>query len=62
MEMKGEKQIIRNAWRKTGYEWFPKELDEITAAAVTNTEEDKEEVAAVLDASDLEQELPHYIF
>jgi hypothetical protein len=36
-EMKGKEQIIKNAWRKTGYEWFPKEVDEITEAAVTFT-------------------------
>jgi len=24
-EMKSEVGIIRNAWLKTGYEWFPKE-------------------------------------
>ena len=59
--MKGEEQIIKNAWRKTGYEWFPKEVDEITEAAVTFTEED-EEIADVLDERLEEQELPHYIF
>ena len=60
-EMKGKEQIIKNAWRKTGYEWFPKEVDEITEAAVTFTEED-EEIAGVLDEHLEEQELPHYIF
>ena len=60
-EMKGKEQIIKNAWRKTGYEWFPKEVDEITEAAVTFTEED-EEIADVLDERLEEQELPHYIF
>ena len=24
-EMKGEEQIVKNAWMKTGYEWWPKE-------------------------------------
>ena len=55
-----KEQIIKNAWRKTGYEWFPKD-DEITEAAVTFTEED-EEIAGVLDVNLEEQELPHYIF
>jgi hypothetical protein len=39
-EMKREERIIQNAWRKTGYEWFPKEVAEISspaaAAAVMN--------------------------
>ena len=61
-EMKGKEQIIKNAWRKTGYEWFPKEVDEITEAAVTFTEED-EEIAGALEEHLEEQELlPHYIF
>ena len=35
-EMEREERIIKNAWRKTGYEWFPKEGSEIAiAAAVT---------------------------
>ena len=60
-EMKGKEQIIKNAWRKTGYEWFLKE-DEITEAAVTFTEED-EEIAGALEEHSEEQELlPHYIF
>ncbi len=46
-----KEQIIKNEWRKTGYEWFPKEVDEITEAAV-----------GVLDKHLEEQELPHYIF
>ena len=63
-EMKGKEQIIKNAWRKTGYEWFPKEVDEITEAAVTFTEEDKEIVGALEDEHSEEQDLllPHYIF
>ena len=24
-EMTGEEQIMKNAWMKTGYEWWPKE-------------------------------------
>ena len=43
------------------YEWFPKEVDEITAAAVSMTEEDKE-IVGVLDEHWEEQELPHDIF
>jgi hypothetical protein len=39
-EMKREERIIQNAWRKTGYEWFSKEVAEISspaaAAAVMN--------------------------
>ena len=31
-----EERIIKNAWRKTGYKWFSKEVDEITPAAVMN--------------------------
>jgi hypothetical protein len=31
-EIKGEEQIIKNAWQKTGYEWLPKEGGEIPAA------------------------------
>ena len=63
-EMKGKEQIIKNAWRKTGYEWFPKEVDEITEAAVTFTEEDEEIVRALDDEHSEEQDLllPHYIF
>ena len=70
-EMKREERIIKNAWRKTGYEWFPKEVDKITsavmkeggeiaiaaAAAVTMTEED-EAILGVLNEF-LEEELPH---
>jgi hypothetical protein len=59
--MKGKEQIIKNAWWKMGYEWFPKEVDEITEAAMVFTEEDKE-IAGVLDENLEEQELPHYIF
>jgi hypothetical protein len=60
-KIKGKEEIIKNAWRKTGYEWFPKEVDEITEAAVMFTEED-EEIAGVLEEHLEEQELPHYIF
>jgi hypothetical protein len=49
-EMKGKEQIIKNAWRKMGYEWFPKE-DVITEAAVTFTEEDKEIAGALEEHS-----------
>jgi hypothetical protein len=70
-EMNREERIIKNAWRKTGYEWFPKEVDKITsavmkeggeiaiaaAAAVTMTEED-EAILGVLNEF-LEEELPH---
>jgi len=61
-EMKGKEQIIKNVWKKTGYEWLPKEVDEITEAAVTFTEEDEEIAGALEDEHSEEQELlPHYI-
>ncbi len=66
-EMKGEERIIENAWRKTGYEWFPKEVDEVItaaggeiggkiAAAVTMKEEEDEAIVDVMNEC-LEEEL-----
>ncbi len=57
-EMRGEEQIIKNAWQKTGYKWFPKEGGKIAAAA-TMRGGDKE-IAAVWDGNG-EEGLPHYI-
>jgi len=48
-EMKREEQIIKNAWRKTGYEWFPKEVENITAAAVMQEGGEDEAIAAVMN-------------
>ncbi len=45
---------IKNVWRKMGYKWFPKEVDEIEAA------EGYKEIAAMIDEC-LEEELPNYI-
>jgi len=47
-EMKREERIIKNAWRKTEYEWFPKEGDEIAIAAAVRTKEGDENEAAVM--------------
>ncbi len=55
-EMKGKEQIIKNAWRKTGYDY------EITEAAVTFTEEDEEIVGALEEHLEEQELLPHYIF
>jgi hypothetical protein len=38
-EMRGEEQIIKNAWTKVGYEWYPKEVDKITAAVMNEGNE-----------------------
>ena len=56
-EMKREEQIIKNAWRKTGYEWFPKEGGEIAiAAAETNEGGENEEIPGLVEASTEEDE------
>jgi hypothetical protein len=46
-EMKREERIIKNAWRKTGYEWFPKEGGEIAIAAAVTKEGDENEAAVM---------------
>ena len=61
-EMKREEQIIKNAWRKTGYEWFPKEVENITAAAVMQEGGEDEAIAAVMNEYLEEELVPHYIF
>jgi len=57
-EMKREERIIKNAWRKTGYEWFPKEGGEIAriAAAVTNEGDENEEIPVLVGTSTEEDE------
>jgi hypothetical protein len=51
-EMKREERIIKNAWRKTGYEWFPKEGGEIAiAAAETNEGGENEEIPGLVEVS-----------
>jgi hypothetical protein len=51
VEMKGEEQILKNAWMKTGYEWWPKEgsvilEDEgVAATRMMGDEEGGEEIA-----------------
>ena len=57
-EMKREERIIKNAWRKTGYEWFPKEGGEIAriAAAVTNEGDENEEIPVLETLTEEEDE------
>ncbi len=56
-EMKREERIIKNAWRKTGYEWFLKEGGEIAiAAAETNEGGENEEIPGLVEVSTEEDE------
>ena len=61
-EMKGEERIIKNAWRKTGYKWFPKEVDEIILTAAGGeiaVMREGDKIAAIVDVMNecLEEEL-----
>jgi len=57
-EMKREERIIKNAWRKTGYEWFPKEGGDIAriVAAVTNEGDENEEIPVLVETSTEEED------
>ena len=44
------------------HEWFPKEVDDITAAAVMQEGGEDEAIAAVMNEYLEEELVPHYIF
>ncbi len=50
--------VIKNAWRKTGYEWFPKEGGDIAriVAAVTNEGDENEEIPVLVETSTEEED------
>jgi hypothetical protein len=52
-EMEREERIIKNAWRKTGYEWFPKEGSEIAIAAAVMKEGDENEAAVMKEGREI---------
>ena len=52
-EMKREEWIIKNAWRKTGYEWFPKKGGEIPIAAAVTKEGDENEAAVMKERGEI---------
>ena len=48
-----EERIIKNAWRKTGYEWFPKEGGEIAIAAAVTKEGDENKAAVMKEGGEI---------
>jgi len=52
-EMKREERIIKNAWRKTGYEWFLKEGGEIAIAAAVTKDGDENEADVMKEGGEI---------